>query len=322
MRKPPDFIELAKHNAVLSRGLTVFPDGSSTLDFKDEAVLRALTETLLRRDFGINVASHDVLHEDGGDHDARLCPAIPNRVAYVAWIEALVRGTDLGVSRGKDIQMGESEEEEGGDGSKARKRRKVTKQPQKKILDIGTGAYSIYALLGCAIHSDWTFTGTDIDKESLRRARAIVEDPVNNMTGLHLRDRIDLVQRQRDDALLFLPQSFDGSDSHWPAFHATMCNPPFYTSRSEMARSASEKHLPPSAVCTGADFEMVTPGGEVAFVSRLIDESLDEPVRSQVVWFTSMVGKYSSVALLAEKLISVGVSASSSCVTVPSGLLF
>lgn len=47
---------------------------------------------------------------------------------------------------------------------------------------------------------------------------------------------------------------------------------------------------------------MVTPGGEVAFVTRMIEESLR--LRDKVQWFTSMVGKFSSVSTLAEKLLS------------------
>ena len=50
---------------------------------------------------------------------------------------------------------------------------------------------------------------------------------------------------------------------------------------------------------------MVTPGGEVAFVSRMIDESLR--LRSAVTWYTSMVGKLSSVSVLVEKLTSYGI---------------
>lgn len=50
---------------------------------------------------------------------------------------------------------------------------------------------------------------------------------------------------------------------------------------------------------------MVTLGGEVSFVSRMIDESLR--LRSAVTWYTSMVGKLSSVSVLVEKLASYGI---------------
>lgn len=41
---------------------------------------------------------------------------------------------------------------------------------------------------------------------------------------------------------------------------------------------------------------MITPGGEVEFVTRMIRESIE--LRNRVQWYTSMVGKFSSVATL------------------------
>ena len=58
------------------------------------------------------------------------------------------------------------------------------------------------------------------------------------------------------------------------SFGFSMCNPPFYASRQEVLESAEAKEIGPRAVCTGADNEMITPGGEVAFVRRMIHESL------------------------------------------------
>lgn len=49
---------------------------------------------------------------------------------------------------------------------------------------------------------------------------------------------------------------------------------------------------------------MVTPGGEIEFVSRMIEESLR--LREQVIWYTSMLGKLSSVSVIVEKLIQHG----------------
>lgn len=73
----------------------------------------------------------------------------------------------------------------------------------------------------------------------------------------------------------------------------TMCNPPFYSSKTEMQKCADNKDMAPSAVCTGAEVEMITNGGEVAFVNRMIDESL--LLKDRVQWYTTMLGKMSSV---------------------------
>lgn len=84
-----------------------------------------------------------------------------------------------------------------------------------------------------------------------------------------------------------------------------MCNPPFYASNSELLASAAAKSRPPHSACTGAEVEMVTPGGEVAFVSRMVDESV--ALKTRIQWYTSMLGKLSSVSEIVEKLKSVGV---------------
>ena len=73
-----------------------------------------------------------------------------------------------------------------------------------------------------------------------------------------------------------------------------------------MLASAATKSRPPHSACTGAEIEMVTPGGEIAFISRMIDESV--VLRERVQWYTSMLGKLSSVGEVVERLKTVGVN--------------
>lgn len=49
----------------------------------------------------------------------------------------------------------------------------------------------------------------------------------------------------------------------------------------------------PNAVNTGTDAEMVCPGGEVAFVGQMVMDSV--VLRDTVHWYTSMVGKKSTL---------------------------
>lgn len=83
-----------------------------------------------------------------------------------------------------------------------------------------------------------------------------------------------------------------------------MCNPPFYESKEDLLNSAAAKQRPPFTACTGSEGEMVTPGGEVKFVSRMIDESLI--LQDRVQWYTSMLGKFESVAIIVQKLKEKG----------------
>ena len=85
----------------------------------------------------------------------------------------------------------------------------------------------------------------------------------------------------------------------------TICNPPFYSSMHELLTSATAKSRPPHSACTGAEVEMVTEGGEVAFVDRMIEESC--LLRDRVQWYTTMLGKLSSVGIAIEKLKKKGV---------------
>ena len=85
----------------------------------------------------------------------------------------------------------------------------------------------------------------------------------------------------------------------------TICNPPFYSSAEELITSAALKSRPPHSACTGAEIEMVTPGGEVSFVGRIIEESCN--LKGRVQWYSSMLGKFSSIGSVIEQLKEKGV---------------
>lgn len=110
-----------------------------------------------------------------------------------------------------------------------------------------------------------------------------------------LQDRIRIVAKGQYDAHL-LPLDDVGLDK----VDFVMCNPPFYTSDQDMVSSAEKKARPPNSVCTGAPVEMVCEGGEVAFISRLLEDSLY--FRERVQWYTTMFGKLASLEEFVEKL--------------------
>ncbi|KAI0687801.1 S-adenosyl-L-methionine dependent methyltransferase [Cerioporus squamosus] len=199
----------------------------------------------------------------------RLCPPVPNRLNYILWLEDVIEAVALAELSGDPV-------------------RRVVRG-----LDIGTGASAIYPLLGCSTHSNWTFTATEIDTLSIEYAR-------RNVLQNSLGESISVVQADCDGPILAPLAQSDGP------YDFTMCNPPFYASREEVIQSAESKEFGPNAVCTGADVEMITHGGEATFVGKMVQESLH--LRDRCRWFTSMLGKMSSlthiVHLLREHAVS------------------
>ncbi|KAK3338765.1 hypothetical protein B0H65DRAFT_474629 [Neurospora tetraspora] len=193
----------------------------------------------------------------------RLCPPVPNRHNYILWLTSLLSSSSYHPSSDSQPILG---------------------------LDIGTGASAIYPLLGCVQHPSWSFIATDIDSHSLSFAQRNIQ--INN-----LEDRITLLPRHPDQPLIPL-DALSGRGIQKIDF--CMCNPPFYSSPSDLLSSAAKKSRPPLTACTGAPVEMVCEGGEVAHIFRMIEESLI--LGERVRWYTSMVGKVTSLEAVVERL--------------------
>ncbi|KFY27689.1 hypothetical protein V493_03368 [Pseudogymnoascus sp. VKM F-4281 (FW-2241)] len=251
-----DFAGLASQDVEFKNILK--PNGQ--LDFSDPESVQQLTKSLLNRDFGLKLT----LPPD------RLCPAVPNRLNYLLWIQDLL------------------------DTSAPNPSLTDTHDPSRPVigLDVGTGASAIYPLLGCKHYSTWRFACTDTDPHSLTYAR-------QNITQNNLSNRIRLLQTEPEGPLLPL------DDLGLDKIDFTLTNPPFFTSPDDLLASATLKSRPPSGVCTGAPSEMVTPGGETAFVARMIAESV--PLGQRVRWFTAQLGKLGSVATVVKELRERGV---------------
>lgn len=134
--------------------------------------------------------------------------------------------------------------------------------------------------------------GIDIDSHSIKHARVNAES--NNLAN-----RIRLVQTDTNDPLIPLQQI------QCETLDFVMTNPPFYDSMQDMQSSYTNKHAPPSAICTGSENEMICPGGDLGFVTRILDESLR--LRDRVHWYTAMLGKMSSLQRIVSKLKENGI---------------
>ena len=136
--------------------------------------------------------------------------------------------------------------------------------------------------------------GSDIDAHSLEFAKQNVQSH-----GLEQRVR---VRRSLNPEAPLIPLDAMGVDE----LNFVMTNPPFYSSEEDMQSSYIGKDAPPSAVCTGSENEMICPGGDVGFITRILDESL--VLREKVQWYTAMVGKMSSLQTVIAKLKEHGIT--------------
>lgn len=184
-----------------------------------------------------------------------LCPPIPGRADYIHHIADLLSTSNKGViPQGKMI----------------------------RVLDIGAGANVIYPLIGHKEYG-WSFVGTDIDPAAISIANGIIKQ--NNLSEV-----IEL-RLQRS------PQNiFEGVIEKAEVFDISMCNPPFHSSASEARTGSARKNRNLKIKTVSLNFggqsnELWCLGGEVAFITQMIKES----VHVNCNWFTTLVSKESSL---------------------------
>jgi 23S rRNA (adenine1618-N6)-methyltransferase len=178
-----------------------------------------------------------------------LCPPIPGRADAIHYLADL-----LATSNNGEKSTGKS----------------------VKVLDVGTGANCIYPIIGSQSYG-WKFVGTDIDPVAIKTARAIV---AANPCLLNLVK----IRQQKDPTSIF---------------RGIIGNPPFHASMEDAQAGSLRKLKNLGKVKVRASFassnfggqhnELWCPGGEVQFVTRMIEESV--LFSNQVGWFTSLVSK-------------------------------
>ena len=181
-----------------------------------------------------------------------LCPPIPGRVDYIHYLaDLLAESNNQEIPRGRHI----------------------------KALDIGTGASLVYPLIGQSEYG-WHFTGVDIDSGALKSARQICE--FNKL-------KITLRRQHKPDNIF--RDVIEAND----VFHITMCNPPFHSSMEQANKGTQRKWAnlgkghSKKLNFGGQNAELWCPGGEITFVARMIEQSME--FAGQCMWFTSLVSK-------------------------------
>ncbi len=249
-----DFAALIKASPELQAFVILNPYGKPSIDFADPQAVRVFNRALLKQHYGIE-------HWDiPADY---LCPPIPGRADYLHYLADLLAEGNAGV---------------------------IPRGARVRALDIGVGANCIYPLLGQREYG-WHFLGADIAREAIASAAAIVRA---NRLGA----AIEL--RQQPDA----GHIFRGLLAPDERFDLTLCNPPFHASAEDATRGSTRKwrnlgKLDPRRKLPVLNFggqaaELWCPGGEAAFVARLIGESAG--FANQVLWFSTLISKASNLA--------------------------
>ncbi|WCJ27941.1 Ribosomal RNA large subunit methyltransferase F [Euphorbia peplus] len=288
--KPPDFGLLASLYASFKPFVFYSRDGRPKIDWTDFNSTRELTRLLLLHDHGLN----------WWIPDGQLCPTVPNRSNYIHWIEDLLSSNVIPEKKGNG---------------------KIVRG-----FDIGTGANCIYPLLGASLLG-WSFVGSDVTDVALEWAeRNVKNNPhiselievrkvVNRQGALSIEDVHNaqsvngesktnvnecLIMEQLDSSNKYDgPPVLSGVVKDGEKFDFCMCNPPFF-------ENMDEAGLNPKTACGGTPEEMVCPGGEKAFITRIIEDSAVS--KESFRWYTSMVGRKANLKFLTSKLREVGVT--------------
>lgn len=260
-----DFDRLIAANPELAKHVRPNAYQEISIDFADPQAVRALNRALLKHAY--DIADWEI--------PARyLCPPIPGRADYVHYLADL-----MAQSNGDVVPQG----------------------PGIRVLDVGVGANLVYPLIGHREYG-WHFVGAEIDSVAVANAQRILEANAGLATAIELR------LQKVPDAM------FNGVIGQGECFDLTLCNPPFHGSLDEANAGSRRKwqNLGKGAARSqkpvlnfgGQGAELVYPGGEEAFIQRMISESAQ--FKTQCHWFTTLVSKASSLPAIYRALRGAG----------------
>lgn len=167
--------------------------------------------------------------------------------------------------------------------------------PEVRVLDVGTGANCIYPLIGASEYG-WSFVGAEMDAVALRWAKKLV---TSNPSVA------DLIEFRLQKSAM---NCFQGIIQSGERFDLTMCNPPFHASAAEAAAGTQRKLRNLGGKKDVLNFggragELWCEGGELAFIRRMIEESV--AFAQSCGWFTTLVSKSEHLPRLEKTLRQV-----------------
>ena len=204
--------------------------------------------------------------------EGNLCPPIPGRADYIHYIADLLAENSNEIPKGSSI----------------------------KGLDVGVGANLVYPLIAHQTYG-WEMLGTDINQKSLENAQNILNNNPDFSSNIQLKF-------QPDSDFIF-KNILNSEDK----FTFSMCNPPFHESaedalqgnRRKTKNLRNTKIQKPILNFGGNQSELWCEGGEMAFIKKIINESVE--FQSQVLWFTTLVSKKDHIHQLTTLLKNLNV---------------
>lgn len=190
-----------------------------------------------------------------------LCPPVPSRAEYLHRIADVLSTSNNGV-----LPTGN----------------------QINILDIGIGANCIYPIIGHQEYG-WHFVGSDVDAVAIQSAEKIIT------SNIALKDAIECrLQTSKNNIFKNIIQETD-------FFDCTICNPPFHASLAEASKGtmrklnnlSKQKSTKPTLNFGGQTTELWCEGGEIAFISKMITESV--LFKANCRWFSTLVSKHENL---------------------------
>eukprot|EP01084_Bolivina_argentea_P152073 265328_1 len=190
-----------------------------------------------------------------------LCPPITQRLNYILWIQDLLQC----INKNNNKYHG---------------------------FDIGVGASCIFPLLGIKIGEEqnqlWSFIASDIDEESIQFANKNIE--INN-----LNTKIKVIHQTNSEqifkGIISKPKQTENTKNDI-LFDFTVCNPPFFEHLEQTGLNNARNN---NATYSELVYE---DGGEVGFIKLMIDEIIELKLYNKIRWFTTMLGKKSSIKLI------------------------
>jgi len=270
-RERYDFEQLIHAEPALKAYVKANPHGGQTVDFSNAEAVKTLNKALLACFYQVH--QWDL-------PPGYLCPPVPGRADYIHHLADLLADANGGsVPEGKTVRG----------------------------LDVGTGANLIYPIIGSQAYG-WQFVGADIDPISIASAKLIVEsNPV-------LKPLVTLRKQKNANNI------FTGMVKPSEQFDFSLCNPPFHSSEDKAAAGTERKHRNLSdnrrgrgqkvevkadrLNFGGQNAELWCPGGEAAFVQRMIEQSALIP--TQLCWFTSLISSKRNLPGLYKALKKAG----------------